>query len=185
LLICSQDPGWCSWPSLTASLEAPPAPVLGPYSAVKRVASGRWFLPPLLHPPPIPITPTPYTVGVGQKRGAFNAVQPPGRGQSSRQREIPCRRAGAQSPSVLVTSAILGGAEAHSHIAPSKLPLRTLRRPLPLPQAGGLEKQRRKAIRIHSSRRDRNLRHSRRATLPPGPQAKYIGHRCREARDFP
>jgi hypothetical protein len=32
--------------------------------------------------------------------------------------EIPCRRAGAQSPSVLVTSAILGGADAHSHIAP-------------------------------------------------------------------
>jgi hypothetical protein len=42
-----------AWPSLTAPPEAPPAPVLKACSPVNRVASGRWFLPPLLHPPTV------------------------------------------------------------------------------------------------------------------------------------
>jgi hypothetical protein len=50
----------------------------------------------------------------------------------SRQREIPRRRADPQSPQLFATSAMAGGAEAHPHIAPPKLPLSTLRRPLPL-----------------------------------------------------
>ena len=57
------------------------------------------------------------------------------------------------TPRVLVTRAIADGAEAHSDIAPSKFSLSTLRRPLPLPRTRVLEKQRRKANRVDSSRR--------------------------------
>jgi hypothetical protein len=37
-----------------------------------------------------------------------------------------------RAPQLFATSAMVGGAEAHPHIAPPKLPLSTLRTPLPL-----------------------------------------------------
>jgi hypothetical protein len=51
-----------------------------------------------------------------------------------RQRKIPRRRADPQSPQLFATSAMAGGAQAHSHSAPPKLPLSTLLRPLSLPR---------------------------------------------------
>src|ERR671913_117697 len=65
-----------------------------------------------------------------QNPSAWSVVKVPVNGR------FPAGELTRKDPQLLVTSAILVGTEARSHIAPPKYPLRTLRRLLPLSRGG-------------------------------------------------